>query len=276
MGLGALTSSFTKGGIALLDDIGIGITTGHSNTASTVTNYVFAVERLFSVPRDKVVVAVVGAAGSIGSTCAKILDRAGYKNFILLDLERKLDRCTELMTVLHAFQPDACITLTGDPSLMQTADFIIAATNAPEVVITNERLKPGAVVFDDAQPSDVAAEVLDRDDVLALEAGVISTPGISSNFNFGLKSRTETFCCLGEVLVLASTGWKDNFVINRATLESVDKIAALSDQLGLTLGQFQNRKEIIPKEKIERVRAIVQKRFRVRSPLSPKPYARPR
>ena len=43
---------------------------------------------------------------------------------------------------------------------IKEAEFIITATNAPEAVVTSEDLKSGAVIIDDAQPSDVSPEDL--------------------------------------------------------------------------------------------------------------------
>ena len=262
IGLGGLTSSFSKGGLDLTEHLKVGVTTGHAYTAHTVTSYMFAVEREFALDKAKIVVAIVGASGSIGSTCAKLLARAGYRHFILIDLERKHVHFPELMQEMIALEPKAVITTSSLVSAIRTADFIVAATNAPEEIITSKDLKPGAIIFDDAQPSDVAAEVLDNDAVLALEAGVISTPSVHSHFNFGLKAKTDNFCCMGEVLILAAEGWREHYVINRASLDAVDRIVELNRQLGFTISTFQNRKEIIPQTKRDRVKLLAQQNQR--------------
>lgn len=258
IGLGALTASVTRGGEDLTDIPGVWITTGHAYTGYNVTQNLFSLEETFSINKEREIVAVVGAAGSIGSISATLIARRGYKHVTLIDVERKKDRLLETADEIKRVAPDTNITVSFKITDIKTADFIIAATNTPEALITASMLKPGAVVIDDAQPSDVARDVLDRPDVMAIEAGVVETPGIKSNFNLGLKGVHDNFCCMAEVLVLASHEWKSNFVIKKTTLDFVDKIVEWSAPLGFRIGKLQNRKELIPVEKIERV-AVTRK-----------------
>lgn len=253
VGLGALTASITRGGEDLVDIPGIWITTGHAYTGYNVTQNLFSLENTLSINKETDIIAIVGAAGSIGSISAVLIARRGYKNITLIDVERKKDRLEETAQEVKRAAPDTRITVSFDIKNIKTADFIIAATNTPEALITASLLKPGAVVIDDAQPSDVARDVLDRPDVMAIEAGVVETPGIKSNFNLGLKGAYDNFCCMAEVLVLASHEWKSNFVIKKTTLDFVDKIVEWSAPLEFKVGKLQNRKELISKEKIERV-----------------------
>lgn len=250
-GLGGLVSSVTKGGLDLLDIDGALITTGHAYTGFNVTNNIFSLTKRLNLTPNVLTVAIVGAAGSIGSLSALLLARAKYKRIHLVDLERKKNLVESLVPELTRLNPGVIVTSSHQISSIRDADFIVAATNAPEALITANDLKPGAIVVDDAQPSDVADDVLERDDVLAIEAGVVSTPGIRSNFNLGLKDPTDNFCCMAELLVLASQEWNSHYVINRATLEHVDQISEWGKQLGFTLAQFQNRKELISEEKLK-------------------------
>ena len=80
--------------------------------------------------------------------------------------------------------PDIKIKTSSQIISIKVADFIITATNTPEAVITPEDLKSGAVVIDDAQPADVSLEVFDREDVLAIEGGLLYTPDIKNHFKF--------------------------------------------------------------------------------------------
>ena len=250
IGLGALTASVTKGGEDVLDIPGIWVTTGHAYTGYNVTRNLFYLEKKLNIDKDTETIGIVGAAGSIGSISANIIVRNGYKKLLLVDVQRKSDRVEELADELKNLYPETHIDIRYDIGAIKDADFIIAATNTPEALITNAVLKPGAVVIDDAQPSDVAFEVLERDDVMAIEAGVVSTPGICSNFNLGLKDPFDNFCCMAEVLILASHKWKSNFVIKRTTLKFVDTIAEMGKPLNFTVAKFQNRKESISEEKL--------------------------
>ena len=119
------------------------------------------------------------------------------------------------------------------------------------------------VIIDDAQPSDIHLDVLKMRDVLVLEAGVVHTPNIMSNFNYGLKNKTDNFCCMAELLILASHKWDKHYVINRATLEHVDEISEMGDKLGFTVASFQNFLESISHDKIEQVKLLARKKHGV-------------
>jgi len=258
VGLGALISSLTKGGLDLIDKVKPHITTGHALTTHTVTSNLFKFVELFKLDKNKVLVAIVGATGSIGSSSLKVLARAGYDNFLLVDIERKAYFFENLVVELKKMNPDVKIKTSSQIRSIKEADFIITATNAPEAVVTSEDLKSGAIVIDDAQPSDVALEVFDREDVIAVEGGLIHTPNIKNHFNFGLKDRYDNFSCMGEIITLAAHEHNHNYVINKPTLELIDEISAMAKKIGIRLSQFQNTKEVISKEKLARVDNIIK------------------
>jgi fatty aldehyde-generating acyl-ACP reductase len=257
IGLGGLTSSFSRGGLDLVDKIKVNLTTGHAYTSYNVTKNLFALVNNFNLEKERLSIGIVGAAGSIGSTSAKILAREGYAKLMLVDLERKKENCHKLKNDIFGINPDTEVQLSHQIKDIITCDIVIAATNAPEALIQSRDLKWGAIVIDDAQPSDVHPDVFLRQDVLVIEAGVTHTPGIKSNFNFGLKDKYDNFCCLAEVLILASNEWSKNYVINRASLELVDEISRLGKKLNFSIGKFQNFNEVISKEKMEFVNKCI-------------------
>lgn len=258
VGLGALTASVTRGGADLKDIKGIWITTGHAYTGYNVTRNLFKLEQSLKISKEKDQIAVVGAAGSIGSISAQIIARAGYNNILLIDLERKKDKVEETANQVNILNSSVNLKISYDIKSIKDSDFIIAATNTPEALITSEMLKSGAVVIDDAQPSDVHENVLSREDVLAIEAGVVDTPGVSSNFNLGLKGRFDNFCCMAEVLILAAHKWSEHFVVEKTNLEFVDKISTWGEPLKFDVAKLQNRKELISPEKFDKIKKIRQ------------------
>lgn len=210
----------------------------------------------FILDKKLVKIAIVGAAGSIGSTSAKIIAREGYKNIILVDIERKNPVLNELIDEIKKINPDVILETSHQLKAIKPADFIITATNAPEVVINVDDLKSGAVIIDDAQPSDVSPAVLDRADVLVVDAGVVHTPGIITHFDMGLNNKFNNFCCLGELLALSAVGWQNHYTIGRANLELVDRISEIANNLGFTLAKFQNKNGIISEEKLRNIAKI--------------------
>lgn len=257
VGLGGLTSSFSKGGLDLVDKVGVNVTTGHAYTSYNVTENVFELVRQMNLDKTKICVGIVGAAGSIGSTSAKLIARQGYKNFILVDLERKKHHFADLVKEMKELNHEINITTSHQIGDIKACDVIVAATNAPEALIRANDLKWGAIIVDDAQPSDVHEDVFLRKDVLIVEAGVTYTPNITNNFNFGLKKRQDNFCCLAEVFILAANEWNEHYVINRASLSLVDEIAGLGKKLNFKIADFQNFRESISEEKIAYVKDCI-------------------
>jgi predicted amino acid dehydrogenase len=72
IGLGALTSVVGDGGITIASRLGIAVTTGNSYTVAVAIDETLSMARRLQIglPAE---VAIVGATGSIGSTCAEIL-----------------------------------------------------------------------------------------------------------------------------------------------------------------------------------------------------------
>lgn len=258
IGLGGLTASVTAGGREV-ETSGVGIVNGYAYTAHNVTANVLALAQRFKIDRGKVKVAIVGAAGSVGGLSARILARNGFSSFLLIDLPKKRVRFERLREDLIELNTRAAVTLSHSVRDIDGSDIIIAATNAPEALITTEDVKPGAIVVDDAQPSDVAPDVLLRDDVLVIEAGVVHTPGITNNFNLGLKSCHDNFCCMSEVLILASELWRGDHITDATSLDRVEDLGRRGSALGFRVAKLQNFLELIPDAKIKTVQSLIQK-----------------
>jgi len=262
-GLGALTSSLTRGGEALTDIKGIGITTGHAYTGFNVTETAKKILAEINLPIEKTTIGIVGAAGSIGSIAAEIFstDAVNPAHLILIDIERKQERVQQTATRIQALHPKLQVTVSSDLGLLKAAHVVITATSAPDALIYRKHLEVGTIVVDDAQPSDVSDDVLDADDVLVLSAGAVYTPGISTRFPMGLHGDNVNYCCLAEVLILASEGREENYVISRATIEKVNEIAAEGKRLNFTVAPFQNMRGFVASEHITHVSDLLHKRL---------------
>lgn len=260
IGLGGLTSSLSRGGFDLLEKkLDIAITTGHAYTAYNVEQTLLKLTNFLEINKKDAVLAFVGAAGSVGTMSAKLLARAGFSKFLLIDVERKRHPLATLAEEIKQLNQDADITLSHQIASIRDADCIVSTTNAPEAVIQLQDLKRGAVVVDDAQPSDVSPEVLKSPEVLVVEAGIVHTPHITSHFNFNLKDKFDNFCCLAEVLVLAAHERREHYVIQHPTLELVDHIAAWGTKMGFRVAEFQNFNESIPQRRLVEIKHIIHR-----------------
>ncbi len=260
MGLGAMTASFSKGGLDILEEVTeVGITTGRAYTTKTVTDYVKDVIERFSLPKEKVIVGVVGGAGSIGSSCAKVLHRWGIQHIVLIDMARKAETLHA-----HAKEMDKIrVDVSHDVNDIKHCDIIITATSAPEALITKDLVHPGMVIINDAQPTDIDIAVIkEREDVLVIEGGVVHTKDVHSNFRMGPRGKDENYCCLAEVLVLGHHGHFENYAIGNLDLTLVEHIEEKAKPLGFKIAKYQNFVQgYIPEEQVEKVGALLQKRI---------------
>ena len=263
VGLGALTSSLTKGGKDLVDIKGVSITTGHTYTGYNVTAYLFDFAQKYHIDLEKITVAIVGAAGSIGSLSAQIIARSGLvRRIILIDIDRKMDSVDKLSTEIKKMHSSIQITATTDMLQLQDAHVIITATNAKGALVMDKMVKKGTVIIDDAQPSDVSDEVFERKDVLVLEAGAVHTPGITTNFNLGLHDRYDNFCCMAELLIYAHKKTQVHGTVGRADVSDINEMQKIGKYLGFSLPQYQNMYTLHDDATIEEVARILKSRLK--------------
>jgi len=260
IGLGALLSSLSRGGLDITEKVkNVGVTTGRGLTVYIVAKHVLKAAEALDIDLSKSTIAVVGAAGSIGSGSISILAENNFKEIILLDVERKIESVKQLKSNLLSVNSENHIIVSANMNDLKRADIIITVTNAPETLVRSEHLKPGAVIVDDAQPTDIDEEVFkSRDDVLALEGGVVNTPGIDCHYNLGLKQKGDVFSCLGEVLVLAHLGYQENYNIGKLQPDKIELIKETAKKLNFVPGVFQNYYKLYSQEDITKIKNIIK------------------
>jgi predicted amino acid dehydrogenase len=262
IGLGAMTASYSRGGLDIREHVDISVNTGRLYTSHIVTETALKAMTSVELAKDKVTFGIVGAAGSIGTGCYRLLLHHGIKKFVLIDIDSKIKKVQELSKDIDP-KHQATIVATSDLNRLRECDVIIAATNHPEALIKSAHLKPGAIVIDDAQPSDIAEEVYQtRDDVLALEGGVVHARQIDTHFPLGLRGKNEIFSCLAETILLAAIGHTDDFQLGTMTnleMTELEKLISSASVLGFGVGSFQSDYRLYTDEDIARVRDIIKK-----------------
>ncbi len=253
IGLGAMTSSLTAGGNDVINNIkDIYITTGRTYTIKNITDYILRIEKSFNLDKSKISIGIVGAAGGIGSGVAILLAKMGYKNFYLIDLERKLNVLREKILLIEKHSKDVSIDITHRVDTVSQCKIIIAATSAPEVVIKSQDVSPGTIIINDAQPSDISPEIIEnRKDVLVIEGGVLNAPGISCNFNMGLSRKDDIFSCLAETLILAHNNSDKHYSINQLDFEFLELLSDVGVKLRFNNELMQNSMGIIDEKYIK-------------------------
>lgn len=261
VGLGAMTASLTRGGRDVIDQSdGIYVTTGRTYTIKNIVGYIDYCVHRFGLDLRRVKVGIVGAAGGIGSGVAIALSRKGYKNFLLIDLERKLKHLENHIETLNNHGSELKIELSHRVGSVDTCDIIVAATSSPEIVITSQDVNPGTIIINDAQPSDVSPEIVrNRSDVLVIEGGVLHAPGMNCHFNFGLAHKDDVFSCLAETLLLAHLGVSNHSSIDGFDPNLYESLEKTGNELGYR-ACLQNDMGIVSEEYMVEFAKIVMQR----------------
>ena len=249
IGLGAFSSVVGDGGVTVASRSKIGVTTGNSYTVATAIEGTKRALELLEVDTQNGTLAVVGATGSIGKTCAQVLSRqCGEVVLIGRDVDRTEAGAAEIAN-------GRASTNVAD---IKNADAIITVSSAGKELIFPEHLKPGCVVCDVARPRDVSVRVAkERPDVLVIEGGVVKVPGnVEFNFNFGFPPQTA-YACMSETMILALEGDPSlyNFTLGKdVSVEQVDKITELAKKHGFELAGFRSFERAVDDEAIMRAK----------------------
>ena len=254
VGLGAFTSVVGDGGITIAKNVDIAVTTGNSFTIATGIEGALKAAPLMDIDPVKAKAAVVGAVGSIGRTCARILGRQVPEiNLIDLDAEGLERVAAEIRSESSAVVNISTEVHEG----IKDADIVTTATSAVKAIIHPADLKPGCIVCDVARPRDVSIRVSkERDDVLVIDGGVVAVPGdVEFNFNFGFPPKMA-YACMSETMMLALEGRYENFTLGKTvSVEQVEKITALAGKHGFKLAGFRSFERAVTDEQIQRARA---------------------
>ena len=257
VGLGAMTSVVGDAGITVDKSVDIAVTTGNSYPVWTAVEGAKKAAALMGTDVSQATVAVMGATGSIGQVCVRLL--AEQVPAVTL-IGRSEPRLAELAASVDG---KAEITYTTDPAAgLRGADIVITVTSAVDTVVPGEALKPGAVVCDVARPRDVSKKVAkERPDVLVIEGGAVEVPGdVDFHFNFGFPPKTA-YACMSETMILALEERYQSFTLGRdLSVEQVKEIAALAEKHGFKLAGFRSFERQVTEEYIEGVRRAAARR----------------
>jgi fatty aldehyde-generating acyl-ACP reductase len=255
IGLGAFTSIVGDGGITVAQNLDIAVTTGNSYTTATAVEGGLDAAKRRGISIENAKVAVVGATGSIGKTCAQML---APKCAEIALVGRDLTRLEGVGKELSG----ACVRLYDDVHLgLRDADLILTVTSARDAVIEPEDLKPGSVVCDVARPRDVSVRVAkERDDVLVIEGGVVAVPGSNADFHFqfGFPPKTA-YACMSETIMLALDGRYESFTLGKdVSIAQAEETTRLAQKHGFKLAGYRSFEREVTQETIERTRRQAQ------------------
>jgi len=261
MGLGAFTSVVGDAGITVAHESDIAITSGNSLTvAATLEAAKQAAIRLGVEDLTKGKVMIVGATGSIGSICSRLLAQAIF-DVVLVSIEP--EKLIELKRTIQTETPAAKVAIATRPDeYLGECDLVVTATSAfGQRILDISRCKPGAVICDVARPPDIGErEAALRPDVLVIESGEVLIPGdIDFGYDIGLPPKTA-YACLAETALLAMEGRFEDYTLGRnITVERVKEIYRLFKKHQFQLAPLRTFGVLVDDEMITEKRSLAEK-----------------
>jgi predicted amino acid dehydrogenase len=241
IGLGALTSPITNGGIDLIDEVDARITNGNTLTAAVVF---YHTKILINQNPHIKKIAIVGATGSVGRAISKLMSKTfdGKKYLLFARTEKNL---LKLIEEMRKTTPKEKIQgYLNDLSKLNKADLIIVTTSAADAFIKKEHLKKGVTIYDITQPRNVDTSILkNRPDVFFIEGGLVQIPSLEAKLPFGLPSKT-VFACFAETVLLAAENYKtekidSHIFVGKVKLKLVQKIWQLFIKYDFKIAPFR-------------------------------------
>jgi len=269
-GLGAFTAVVGDGGVTIAERSPIPVTTGNSLTiAAGVHSFFRGADEMGIDPAASTVV-VVGATGSIGAACVKLIaPRVGH----IILVARNATRLAKFHEQIAPELPCESSFTTDISAAVRRAQLILTATSSTQDVIEPEDLQTGSVVCELSLPHDVSRRVAtERPDVLVTEGGNMVVPGTpyfervrepGSEFDLNLPPRTA-LACMSETMVLALENRLESFTLGRGIdVQKVMEIDEMAKRCGFTLAGMRSFDTAVTAERIAQIREAADARRRV-------------
>lgn len=260
VGLGAFTSVVGDGGVSVARRVNVPVTTGNSYTVATAIHAVHLASQLAGIDLSRATVAIVGAGGSIGAVCARLL---AQDSDTLLLIGRSLPSLQDAARQAVA-SGGRNVRVSTVINAIKEAQVVITVTSSLSAVVDAHHLGPNAIVCDVARPRDVARRVCaKRPDVHVIEGGVVRVPGtVDFGFDFGFPPGMA-YACMAETMALALAGRYESFSLGKQLeLDRVKEIDQLAARHGFRLSGLRNldRMVTVPGSDWEKDRAMHERR----------------
>ena len=258
IGLGGFNSILTHDGKDLMDKVKIGITTGNSFSALIAIKNLRKACEAVGLNLKLATLTIVGAAGSVGSACAKILANEVNK-LVIIDINKAENEKLYNQLIKESSSHNCKIEVYHTLESLKQCDCILTATSSFVPIIKSEHLKNGTIIIDACQPKNVDLDVVNnRKDVLVIDSGIAETKSINYNIDLGLF-KNEVYACLGEILILAYKKSNNNFSIGKVNPQQVEELSGYMKDSDIKLAKFRNESGYITQEKLGYIKEIIVK-----------------
>jgi fatty aldehyde-generating acyl-ACP reductase len=266
-GLGAFTGVVGDAGVTINERSPIPVTTGNSLTIAAGIQSLFRGAHEMGIDPAVSTAVVVGATGSIGSACARLIAPRVKHLILVARNETRLRKFTEEIAPELPCEVSYSVEIS---TAVRKAQLILTATSSTADVIQPEDLQTGAVVTELSLPHDVSRRVaIERPDVLVIEGGNMLMPGTphlermrqpGEEFDLNLPPSTA-LACMSETMVLALEGRCEAFTLGRGIdLAKVIEMEQMADRCGFKLAGMRAFDAAIGEEELDGRRAAAAAR----------------
>jgi predicted amino acid dehydrogenase len=261
IGLGAFTSVVGDAGATVARRSPVGVTSGNALTVAVALETARRALLAMGSDPDLGCAVVMGATGSIGAACARIL--AATARHVVLVAPRP-ERLLALKQQIARENPGAHLTAATQPdAYLGRANLVLLATSAlSDHLIDLGKLAPGAVVCDITQPPSVRRDDAERrPDVLVVECGEVLLPGEPDiGFPIGLEPGMA-YACLAETILLALEGRFEHYTIGRnIAVAQVHEMYHLMGKHGLRVAGLRSFGHMLTSEELAEKRRLADER----------------
>ena len=268
-GLGAFTGVVGDAGVTVAARSRIPVTTGNSLTIAAGVRSFFRGASEMEIDPARATAVVVGATGSIGAACVRLIGPHVARLVLVARNETRLRRLAEALSG----ELTCGISISTDVrASVPRGQLVLTATTSTQELIEPGDLQTGSVVCELSLPHDVGRRVaLERPDVLVTEGGNMNVPGAvrfervrepGTDFDFGLPPGTA-LACMSETMVLALEERRESFTLGRGIdLAKVREMDELAARAGFTLAGMRAFDRALAPEQIETIRAAARGRAR--------------
>ena len=237
-------------GTELASAVHVPMTTGNTFTTGLALEGVYKAARLLNVDLSKAKVTVIGGAGDIGGTCARILAEQVAELTLTGRSEKNLIEVERAITYLGK----ASVKTTRDNmAAVRDADIVIAAASVPSSILNFDMFKPGAIICDVGYPKNISYTACRRNDIFVFSGGIASLPTeIDLGYDTGLPSSGVLYGCFAEGILLDLEERYENFSWGRGniTKEKVDYLMGVGKKHGFDLAPFFWGNQLITDEEV--------------------------
>ncbi|MCH7685316.1 MAG: hypothetical protein IH899_01310 [Planctomycetes bacterium] len=233
--LGQYTSIVTHNGRSLAS-FDMGLTTGNSYAIALAIQAIQRAQTQRGCDPAELVLAVAGAAGNIGRTCAEIL-APHYRRTILLG-----NNTPESWARLQKYSeriPNA--EITTELSAVDTADVVLAATNSVDMPLGPAHFAENAIVCDVSVPPSVRPDTgTIRPDLTIIKGGIVRLPYGEDLEIVGFPLPPgQTYGCMAEGILLGFEGVRDRTFTGSLTPNQVRRIEVIAKRHGFELADYK-------------------------------------